>query len=173
MKIIEAMKKIKYLRKKVDDLALKINQNAADYSHEKSTYGTEEDQREQIKMWIQSAEDVITEILSLRVSIQRTNLETDCTIEVGGKTVTKSIAEWIHRRRDLAGLNKSLWSSLNEGGRNQKHIAYKDTTGEEKVASLRLYFDPAERDAKKDIYTEEPSLIDGALEVKNAVTELI
>jgi len=173
MKIIEGMKKIKYLRKKVDDLTQKITINAADYDHEKPAYGTPEEQADQVKMWIQSAEDVIKEILSLRVSIQRTNLETDCTIEISGKPVTKSIAEWIHRRRDLAGLNKAVWNALGNSGRSQKHIAFKNAEGEEQVAALRFHYNPAERDLKKDIYTEEPSLIDGALEVKNAVTDLI
>ena len=167
------MKKIKYLRKKVDDLTGKIQQNAADYDHEKPPYGTPEEQKEQVKMWIQSAEDVIKEILSLRVAIQATNISTDCSIELGGKQVTKTIAEWIHRRRDLADLNKAVWNALGTSGRNQKHIAFKNMEGDEQVAALRFHYDPAQRDKMKDVYAEEPSLIDGALEVKNAVTDLV
>ena len=45
--------------------------------------------------------------------------------------------------------------------------------GEQDVAKLRLFFDPKERDDKITEYTEEPSLIDGRLEVVNAVTDLI
>ncbi len=38
---------------------------------------------------------------------------------------------------------------------------------------IRRYYDPAVRDAKRELYRGEPSIIDGVLEVVNATTDLI
>ena len=99
MKIIEALKKIKDLQRKAEDLASKIGQYSAYLNYETPMYP---DQKKQVSEWLQSHDDILKEILRLRLAIQKTNLETDVTIELGGKTVIHSIAGWIHRRRDLA-----------------------------------------------------------------------
>jgi hypothetical protein len=44
--------------------------------------------------WIQAHGDIMKEILKLQIAIQKTNLLTPVTIEIGGKQVTKSIAFW-------------------------------------------------------------------------------
>src|SRR5882672_7662203 len=99
MKLIQAMKKLKDLNAKAEDLRKKVSQNCADLSIETPMY---KDQATTVEGWIQAHGDILKEILSLRVAIQRTNLSTPVTVELDGKQVTKSIAEWIHRRRDLA-----------------------------------------------------------------------
>ena len=169
MKIIEAMKQTKYLRQKVDDLLGKIAGHCSDYEHMTAIY---DNQKDQVSSWVQMAEDTVKEILRLRVAIQRTNIATEVSIQIGDKSVTKNIAEWIHRRRDLAKLNLDIWAALRSDEKH-KFMAYKDASGEDQVSNLRLYYDPKQRDEKKDIFKQEPSLIDGALEVKNAVTDLI
>ena len=168
MKLIEAMKKIKELRIKADDLASKVTTYCADQSHETPVYP---DQKAKIKEWTQAHSDVLKEILSLRVSIQRTNLQTDVTIELGDKQITKSIAEWIHRRRDLAGLEEGLWRAI--GDRGLKEGTVQTSTGEKTEVKIRRYYDPEERDNKVALYRSEPSVIDRTLEVTNAVTDLV
>src|SRR5689334_161771 len=101
MKLIQAMKQLKDLGIKATDLRAKIAQFSADLSFETPMYP---DQKAQISEWLQAHSDVLKEILRLRVAIQKTNINTPVTIELGGKQVVKSIAEWIHRRRDLAKL---------------------------------------------------------------------
>jgi septal ring factor EnvC (AmiA/AmiB activator) len=169
MKIIEGMKRIKYLHQKIDDLTKKIKDHCADYDDSTEMYAN---QKEKIQEWIQSCEDSIKEILKLRIAIQKTNLATECTIELGEKQITKTIAEWVHRKRDLAGLSKNIWGSLTDRGL-RKFIGVKKEGEEESVAKLVLYFDSSFRDMKISEYAEEPSKIDGTLEVKNAVTDLI
>lgn len=168
MKIIEAMKKIKELQIKAEDLRRKVHTYCADQSHETPVYG--EIQKTKIKEWIQGHGDVIKEILDLRVSIQRTNISTPVTIELGGKSVTKSISEWIHRRRDLASFDLSIWQGI--GDRGLKEGTILSSTGEKMEVRIRRYYDPSERDNAIELYRTEPGVIDRTLEVINAVTDI-
>jgi len=169
MKIIEAMKKIKELQVKVDDLKSKVSQYCTIQNIETPTYG--ENQSGKIKEWLQSISDSVKEILRLRIAIQRTNLATNVSIELDEKHVDKTIAEWIHRRRDLSGLEMSAWSSI--GDRGLKEGMLKNSQGETVVVKLVRFYDPNERDKKIASLRDEPSIIDRTLEVINATTDLI
>lgn len=168
MKLIEAMKKIKALQEKAEDLREKIGRHCADLDFETAVYP---DQRKQVTEWLQAHMDIMKEILRLRVAVQRTNLATPVTITLGDKAVTKTIAEWIHRRRDLAGYDFQAWKFLTDRGLKEGTI--QQSTGQPREVKIRRYFDPAERDKKLELYRTEPQTIDATLEVTNAVTELM
>lgn len=168
MKIIEAMKQIKDLQRKAEDLRKKVSLNCAGLSYETPTYGQE--QRATVDGWLQAHRDIVQEILRLRSAIQRTNIATPVTISLGGKSVTKSIAEWVHRRRDLAALDASMFAQL--GDRGLKEQRGKDTQGNDVEVKIIRYFDPKTRDALLEEFRSEPTLIDSTLEVVNAVTEV-
>jgi len=169
MKLIEAMKKLKDFVRKAEDLRGKIKVNCAHLSVETPTYG--EKQREQVREWLQAHEDICKEMLKLRVAIQRTNLATAVSISFDDKTVTKSIAEWIHRRRDLAKLDADAWAQL--GDKGLKEGWGNNSMGEKLEVKIVRNFDPKERDAKLELYRSEPMTVDATLEVVNAVTDLI
>jgi hypothetical protein len=168
-KIIEALKKTKDLRRKADEIIDKIAKHSADLDCETPAYP---DQKRQVAEWLQSHSDIIKEILALNYSIQRTNIKTMVTIELGGKLVTKSIFEWILRRRELAGLEEKAWRQLTD--RNLKDSQYQLTPGSpQAVVKKRLYYDPVERDHKVELYRSEPHKIDSTLEIINATTDII
>lgn len=169
MKIIEAMKRIKELNIKCDDLKRKVAENSADLDFQTPVYA---DTRAQIREWIQSFEDSLKEIARLRVAIQRTNMATSVVVDFDGKQVTKTIAEWIHRRRDLAASQLSVWASLTDRGLKEGQMQVPNGQPVT-VVKIRRYFDPLERDSKIMQYKTEPSKIDGTLEVVNAVTDLM
>ena len=169
MKLIEAMKKLKDLNVKAEDLRAKVALNCADLSLETPLYGA--DQKATVDGWIQAHTDILQEILKLRVGIQKTNIATSVTIEVGGKQVTKSIAEWIHRRRDLAKLDMDMWAKLGDRGLKEQNLQTAPGGAVTEVR-IRRYYDPKERDTKLALYRSEPSVIDATLEVVNATTEL-
>ena len=169
MKLIEGMKKLKDLVRKAEDIRGKIAVNCSHLSMETPTYG--EKQREQVREWLQAHEDIAKEMLRLRVAIQRTNLQTPVSIELGDKAVSKSIAEWIHRRRDLAKLDLDAWSKL--GDKGMKEGFGKNSLGENVEVRIVRNYDPKERDAKMEMYRSEPMVIDATLEVTNAITDLI
>lgn len=169
MKLIEAMKKLKDLGVKAADLQTKVGNTCANLDIETPVYA---DPKGQVAEWIQAHSDILKEMLKLRVSIQRTNINTPVTIELGGVQVTKSIAEWIHRRRDLANLDMQMWSKLGDRGLREGMIN-QSTGAEARQVKIVRHFDPKERDIKIDLYRSEPSKIDATLEVVNAVTDLL
>jgi len=170
MKLIQAMKKLKDLKAKAEDLREhKVDKFCADLTMETPTYP---DQRGQIAQWLQAHHDVLNEVLHLRLAIQRTNLATLVTIELDGKPVTKSIAAWVHRRHDLAKLDMAMWAKLGDRGLREQNVQT-SPGGSVTEVRIRRYFDPAERDRKVDLYRTEPNIIDATLEIVNATTELI
>jgi len=169
MKLIEAMKLIKELQVKREDLVKKVGAHCADLDFETPLYS---DPKQQVAEWIQSHSDLCKEILRLRVLIQKTNLKTKVTIEIGGKSVEKTIAAWIHRRRDLAGFELAIWSALGDRGLHEGQLPSSQLGGEQRTVKIRRYFCPLERDAKIELYRSEPSIIDRTLEVVNATTDL-
>lgn len=171
MKLIQGMKQIKDLQRKADDLKAKVKQFCADMDFETPVYGSVDKQRQQIAEWIQAHTDIMKEILRLRLAIQRTNLETSVTINLGGKAVSKSIAAWIHRRRDLAANDLAMWQCLTDRGlKDGKTVS---TSGQEVVMKVRRYFEQSTKDDNTELYRSEPMIIDSTLEVINAVTDLI
>jgi len=174
MKIIEGLKKIKDLQRKADDIKAKVGQFCADIETEVPAYGTPEAQTKQIAEWLQSHRDIIKEIESLRIRIQKTNLAVEVAVEVSENVrVVKSIAAWIHRRKDLAKSEAQCWAILSN--RNLQAKPYKKSITDEavNVANVRKYYDQKERDKKVEEYTSEPSRIDATLEVTNATTDLL
>jgi len=168
MKLIEALKQIKDLQRKAADLEDKVSKHSAYLSIETPVY---KNQKTQVSEWVQAHSDLLKEILRLRVAIQRTNLVTPVTIELGGKSVTKSIAEWIHRRRDLAGLEAQMWSKLTD--RSLREGTIKQSTDQLVEVKIVRCYSPEERDFALNLYQSEPTLIDSRLEVINAITDLI
>ena len=169
MKLIEAMKQIKDLQRKANDLRTKIGQCSADLDIETPLY---EDQFGKVKGWLQAHSDLCREILRLRTAIQKTNLQTDVMVDIGGKTVEKTIAEWIHRRRDLATLELSAYQQLTDRGLKETNFM-QQSTGEKKEIKIRRHYNPEERDRMVDLFQSEPLMIDARLEVVNAVTDLV
>ena len=168
MKIIEAMKKVKDLLRKAEDLRKLVGTHCCDLSFETPVY---DDQIGEVSKWIQAHSDILKEVIRLRVAIQRTNLYTDVIIELGGNHVTKKISEWIYRRRDMAKLELSAWTALTD--KNLKEGQIQTTGGETKDVKIRRHYSPAQRDKMIDQLRTESSVIDGTLEVINAVTDLI
>jgi hypothetical protein len=177
MKIIEGLKQIKDLARKADDIRTKISTFCADMEIETPAYGTTEQQTKQIAEWLQSHHDIIKEIESLRIRIQKTNLAVMVPISFGeNKTVLKSIAGWIHRRKDLAKLESNAWYGLSNKRLLPQAIPKdrRDPNSEvEKIINVRKYYDQKERDKMVEQYTAEPSKIDAALEIINATTDLM
>lgn len=168
MKLIEGLKQIKDLQRKAEDLRAKIALHSAHLSHETPVYA---DQKGQVNEWLQAHGDILKEICRLRVAIQRTNLATPVAIELNGKTVTKSIAEWIHRRRDLAKFDLQAWQKLTDRGLREGVMD--QSTGKQMEVRIVRCYSPEERDKKVDAYSSEPITIDSKLEITNAVTDMI
>lgn len=170
MKLIEAMKQRKDLQKKAEDLRQKIGQYSAHSSIESPVYGTE--QGAIVKGWVQAHQDIVKQMRNLSIAIQKTNLTTKVSMTIAGETVELSVAEWILRRRELAGMEAAVWNAMNDRQVKTGTILASDGKTQQAVQVIR-YYDPVQRDKMVDAFTHEPSQIDARLEVVNATTELI
>lgn len=169
MKIIEAMKRVKANKEKIADLQQRISQVSANLSFETPLYGDQT--KAKIDEWLQACHDTGLENVRLLTAIARTNLATSVTIKLGDNTVTKSIAEWVWRRREYSGIDLRTWSCLTD--RNLKEGNLPTTTGVATEVKIVRYYDPNIRDKKLAEFRTEPHEIDAALEVVNATTDLI
>lgn len=169
MKIIEAMKRVKANKEKITDLQTAINKFCANLSFETPTYGTQT--ADKIGMWLQGCNDLAQENVRLLTAIQRTNMATPVSITLGEKTVTKSIAEWVWRRREYAASDLKTWQQLTD--RNLKEGTGQNSNGTPIEVKIIRFFDPVKRDNMVAMFKSEPHEIDAALEVVNAVTDLI
>lgn len=169
MKIIEAMKAVKMNNQKVADLQQKISGISAHLSHETPKYG--DNTKAKLNEWVQSCCDIGQENIRLLCAIQRTNLATSVDIELGGKTVTKPIAEWVWRRRQYAKTDLNTWNMLTDRGLNEGVMQM--STGESMKVELVRNYDPEKKDKMVEMFLSEPFLIDSKLEVINAVTDLL
>lgn len=169
MKIIEAMKRVKANKEKITDLQARIGQVSANLSHETPLYGT--DTATKITEWAQSCDDLTQENIRLLVGIARTNLVTMVPITLGDKTVTKSIAEWVWRRREYAAIDLVTWAKMTDRGLKEGNM--QTSTGVAIEVKIVRHYDPVRRDKKMGEYKSEPHEIDAQLEVTNAITDLV
>ena len=169
MKIIEAMKRVKMNKEKIADLQVRIGNVCAHLSHETPMYGTETQTK--ISEWAQSCDDLANENVKLLCAIGRTNLATNATVVLGEKSVTKSLAEWIWRRREYAALDLKTWQMMTDRGLREGSV--QSSTGIPIDVKIVRNYDPVRRDKKIGEYKGEPHEIDAALEVVNAITDLI
>jgi hypothetical protein len=169
MKIIEAMKRVKANKEKIVDLHGKIGQFCASLNYETPTYGA--DTPAKITEWLQSCNDLSQENVRLLCAIQRTNIATQVSITLGEKVVTKSIAEWVWRRREYAAVDAAAWAKLTD--RNLKEGIFPNSAGQPTEVKIVRHFDPVQRDKKLEEFRSEPHEIDAALEVVNAITDLV
>lgn len=172
MKLIEALKRTKMLKKRIEDLHKKIHMYSADFENDKPTY---EGQESQIKAWLDSCRDSVMEIMRLKLSIQRTNINTIVSIAFEGdsKAVEQSISAWIIRRAELASIQYQTWKMLDAAPRDPRIITETGDKADAKIFHVRRYFDVKQRDLKMQYFTEEPSIIDAKLEIVNAETDII
>ena len=174
MTIIEGLKKIKLLKQKYQSQTERIANACAElgYENEQFTYGTAEEQQAMVGGLIKSCQDIVAEIENISLRISKTNIETPVTIELEGKHITKPIAGWILRRRELSALSAQPYDCLTDRGLQPK--AYQvEGSDDTHVANVVRFFDPKKRDEKKEQLKGEPLEIDGRLEVVNATTQLL
>lgn len=88
MMIIEGMKRLRVIKKRMASNIDSVNKYAAIISSERPMFGSEDEQKKEVKEIIQSNLDLLREYLKLKKRIERTNLQT--VVEIGGVEYTIS-----------------------------------------------------------------------------------
>lgn len=168
MKLIEGLKTLKLHQKKIVEIQALIALNSARKSIEKSAY---KDPTAQVAAWIASSESHNFEAERLTRRIQLTNLSTQVTVTLNGQAITKSISEWVYRRRYGAPNALKTYRMLTD--RNLKPEVMKQNDGSLLEIDVVRHFDSEHRDKMLSLYHDEPTIIDMALEIVNATTDLM
>lgn len=170
MKLIEALKNLKTIEKRIHKNAEQIGQYAAYVSVEQPAFETEERQRQEVASLIQANADLEKEYLRLKVAIEVTNLRT--TVTINGKT--NSISELIAIRRGVGKFRERTYQALNASSALQRmQQSYnKGIDAQNPPRVVALYREEDKIKALRE-WEEFTSAIDGKLEVVNAETDLI
>lgn len=75
------------------------------------------------------------------------------------------------KKKDPSKKELSCWKCL--GDRGLREGAVNQSSGSVLMVKIRRYFDPEKRDQKIFVFSSEPSIIDGKLEIANCVTDLL
>lgn len=172
MKIIEALKTIKANKEKIGDLTRKIKENSAILSNQTSPYGGQKDATKVVSGWLDSVRQILRENEILTKRIHQTNNITEVSVTLAdGTTVTKTIDEWLTRRKDGVAAHKVVYSALTDRGLREEFIT--QPNGERVPVTIVRHFDAAARDSVLSLLSDEVLRIDSALEIVNATTDLV
>jgi len=168
MKLIEGMKKLKVIEKKIQHNTQRINEYAAIVSSERPIFGTEVAQRTQIQELIQSNKDLASEYLSLKKRVDLTNIKSMVSI---GKD-TFSISDLLQIQRNVAKLMKETFSALNDREAQGRLQSIRQHSAEKPPHIDRMY-DENEKHKGLQYWQGLEDEIETRLEVINATTDLI
>lgn len=172
MKIIEALKELPTLDKRISKNIALINEYSSDvdinedWEKQSLAFGTPEKQREEINSLIQSTNDLVERRARLRRALTITNAE----VEVSIRGETRTIAEWIDMRRGGMNLRIKAVEALNDNNGNMRLNNVKFDA--EKGIRIIRFFDVAERNNRITELQAIRDEIDAKLEMVNATTEL-
>lgn len=170
MRLIEAIKSLRLQSKILEQIRSEIANHSQVYSNEKSPLGDTDEAKEVIRQKVQSYHDRLREIERLSRDLAFTNATTEVTIRLDGQDVTKTITEWIKRRDRTVIDDTMLQQSL--GARQLKPKVDPNLPEDRRQIEVINLFDVKQRDSRLRALMEERSLIDGALEIVNATTDL-
>jgi hypothetical protein len=169
MKLIEGMKHLKVIEKKMGHNAVRISEYAAIVSTEKPIFGTEVEQRKQVEQLIQSNTDLATEYLNLKKRVDLTNIQTQVTI---GKQ-TFSISDLLQIKRTVAKLMETTYQALNDQLAERRLVGMRQQAGGDKVARVERMYDETRKYEGLQHWQALRDEIETRIEVINATTELI
>lgn len=167
MKIVEGLKRLKVLEKRIAGNAQDITKYSSVLSTEKPAFETEERQKEEVKRLIQASEDLANEYLKLKSQIERTNLQVVATIN----NKTHTLSEFLIIKRKLAKMMQGIYQALNtHTAENRMHTTR--FSPDQKVSVVQLY-NESDRNMKLREWQEMYEAIDSRLEVINATEDLV
>jgi len=167
MKLIEAMKELKVIIKRMGKNTVQINEYAALPDTERLHFGTKDAQMKEIKSLIQANADLVDTYLKLKQRIEYTNLKT--IVEING--IKYSISEMLVLKRSLAKLMVSTFNALNDSQARSRSTSHLGRS--EKSPIVEKFYNESEKTNGQRNWDDLYHAIDSRLEVINATTELI
>lgn len=166
MKLVEAMKELKLIEKKMLKNNNSIEKYSSQPSNERPYFSSESEQRKELKSLIQANKDLLDNYLSLKKKIEKTNLEVETEID-GNKY---SISELLVLKRRLAKIMIESFNSMND--KNAKGNLH-SMRGVDNSIKIERFYDEKEKNEGLRKWQDFYDNIDSRLEVINATTDLV
>jgi len=168
MMIVEGMKTLGVVEKKMNDNTRDIQRYASQVSTERPLFETEEKQKKTIKELTQSNVDLMRRYLDLKTRVEFSNLMT--IVEMDGKKY--SISELLVIQRKLAAMMLGTYNALNDTeGQSRLRMTTQPQTGEAPHV-VRFYKEEDKRDEQRK-WQDLMNNITVRLEVINATSPLL
>lgn len=164
--LIQGMKALKVLEKKIKHNTEQIMGYAALPSTQRPQYGTDEEQRKQVQALIQSNLDMGAEYLKLKRRVDTTNLQTQ--VQIGKNTYT--IADLLLVKRSMGKLMEATYQALTDKLAEQM-IA--QTRTKDVPVHVERYYNETDKHTGLQFWQNLQDEIEVRLETINATTELV
>lgn len=162
MTILEGMKELKLIEKKIVDATTNIQKASSDASNIKPMWGTPENQKKKIAEFAQSAEDLAARYAEINAQINYTNLM--IVVDYQGKRY--SLNDLLQYRRKIAPSMKKVYEAMND-------LNFNSNSRREAGVVLERYYDPEFKEKKRAQWQDFYEGISARLEVVNATTQLL
>ena len=167
MKIIEGMKRLRVIEKRMESQRNAVTEYASKLSTEMPRFQTKEDQAKEVASLIQSNNDLCAEYLRIKRSIGYTNLKV--TVELQGKAY--SISDLLVVKRKLADRMVATYRALNDTVARDRLRNAPKFDGE--TPKVEILYDERTKLDNIRKWQDLADIIDSRLEVINATTDLI
>ena len=167
MKIIEGMKRLRVIEKRMESQRNAVTEYASKLSTEMPRFQTKEDQAKEVASLIQSNNDLCAEYLRIKRSIEYTNLKV--TVELQGKAY--SISDLLVVKRKLADRMVATYRALNDTAARDRLRNAPKFDGE--TPKVEILYDERTKLDNIRKWQDLADIIDSRLEVINATTDLI
>ena len=169
MTIIEGLKKLKLIEKRMQRNCSEITKYSSILSNEKPYFESEDQQRREVDQLIQANNDLEKEYCKIKAMIDYTNLVTMVQID----DENRSIHSWLTLLRKTGASLIQTYNSLTSREAEGRKNRFRDHDSKPPMV-IRLYDENKKRDGQRkweDLISGK--IISGRLEVINATTELV
>lgn len=167
MKVIEGMKELKLIEKKIADNATLIREYCGRLSNEMPRLGSDEEQKKKVAELIQSSEDLIQRYLKIKRDIEYTNIMTS--VEHNGKKIT--ISDLLVMKRKLIAISELTYRAL-DLTKVEDMVRKANSTRANDITVVK-FFDENRKNEELSRLMDMKYNLDSRLEVVNAQTELM
>jgi hypothetical protein len=169
MKLIEGLKRLRIIEKRIKSQNADITRYASMISTERPLFETEDRQKKEVKSLIQSNTDLIEEYLGLKRRIDLTNLSTFR--DLMGKKF--SIADLLNIQRKAKEMGTSTFKSLNDSAAQSRLVNMRHMSSDGKTPVVNRLFTEEERIKGLKYWQDLYDSIGAILEIMNATVDLI
>lgn len=166
MKLIEALKQLKVVEKRMDSNSIKITKYSSIVSTERPAFENEEVQKTELKALTQANKDLLKIYLILKNKIDKTNL----TITVSIDGVEYTINELLVLKRRLIQKMINTYQALNE---EEAYDRFRKFASNDKEAKIVRLYNEKDKNENLNFWQNLRDNIDSRLEVINATTDVI